>query len=166
VLSLAILLYIGPAIFVMIIILSVILLVIGIERIAIGIANPPGGRSRLVNIGSGLLIIAFSIILMQFPIFTSGVLIFLAAVALFLSGISRIVHGLKGNISGRSRALLLGVGTLSIAISILVMAHPIKVGLVLLGIMISIACLISGIEMMAIGIAGPRKSRVLNKPND
>ena len=77
VLSLSILLYIGPAIFVMIIILSVILLVIGIERIAIGIANPPGGRSRLVNIGSGLLIIAFSIILMQFPIFTSGVLIFL-----------------------------------------------------------------------------------------
>lgn len=76
-LSLVIILYIGPAIFSIIIVLSVILLVIGIERMATGIASSRASKSRLVNIGIGLLIVAFSIVLMQFPIFTSAILYFL-----------------------------------------------------------------------------------------
>lgn len=161
ILSLVIILYIGPAVFSIIIILSIILLVIGIERIAIGIVNPRHGRSRLVSIGIGLLIIGFSIILMQFPIFSFVILIFLGAVALFLSGISRIVHGIRGDTTGRSKALQIGVGILSIGISILVMAHPINIGLPLLGVIISIAFLISGIEMMAVGITGRPKDRII-----
>ena len=161
ILSLVIILYIGPAVFSIIIILSIILLVIGIERIAIGIVNPRHGRSRLVSIGIGLLIIGFSIILMQFPIFSFVILIFLGAVALFLSGISRIVHGIRGDTTGRSKALQIGVGILSIGISILVMADPFNIGLPLLGIIISIAFLISGIEMMAVGITGRPKDRII-----
>lgn len=162
ILSLAIILYIGPAVFSIIIILSIILLVIGIERIAIGIVNPRAGRSRLVNIGSGLLIIGLSIILMQFPIFTFAILIFLGAIALLLSGISRVVHGIRGDTSGRSKALQIGVGSLSIGISILVMVHPVSIGLPLLGVIISIAFLISGIEMMVVGITGRPKDRIIS----
>ena len=156
ILSLVIILYIGPAVF------SIILLVIGIERIAIGIINPRSGRSRLVNIGIGLLIIGVSIVLMQFPIFTLAILILLGAIALLLSGISRIVHGIRGGTAGRSKALQIGVGILSIGISILVMMHPVNFGLPLLGVIISIAFLVSGIEMMAVGITGRPRDRIIS----
>jgi len=96
VLSLVILAYIGPGILTIILILSVILLVVGIERISVGKAMPSSYRLlRFANIGIGLLIIAFSIVLMQFPVFTSAVLVVLAAIALLVSGISRIIQGIS-----------------------------------------------------------------------
>lgn len=154
-LSLVILAYIGPAILTIILILSIILLVVGIERIAVGIAMPPSSKgSRYSNIGIGLLVIVFSVVLQQFPVFTSALLVVLCAIALLVSGISRIIQGISSKASGSSRAFRIGVGVLSIAVSILVIAHPISLGLVLFAIMISIAFLISGIEMMALGISG------------
>ena len=154
-LSLVILAYIGPAILTIILILSLILLVVGIERTSVGIAMRRSSRgSSLANIVLGLAIIAFSIVIMQFPIFASAILVILAAVALLLSGISRIIHGISKKTSRSSRAFLIGVGVISITVSILVIAHPISFGLVLFSIIISIAFLISGIEMMALGISG------------
>jgi uncharacterized membrane protein HdeD (DUF308 family) len=155
-LSLIILAYIGPAIFAFILILSVILLVVGIERICVGIAMRYI-RSSLPNIILGLAIIAFSIILMQFPIFTSAVLIVLAGVAMLLDGITRIVHGVFSKGSGSSRAFLIGVGVLSIALSTLIIFRPINFGLVFATIIISIAFLINGIEMMTLGISGRQR---------
>jgi uncharacterized membrane protein HdeD (DUF308 family) len=155
-LSLIILTYIGPAILTIILILSLILLVVGIERICVGIAIRYL-RSSLANIVLGLAIIAFSIVLMEFPIFTSAVLVVLGAVALLLSGITRIIHGIFSKGSGSSRAFLIGVGVLSIAVSTLVIAHPINLGLVFFAIMISIAFLINGIEMMDSGISGRKQ---------
>jgi phosphatidylglycerophosphate synthase len=96
VLSLFILAYIGPAILTIILILSIVLLVVGIERISVGISMPSSYRRlRFANIGIGLLIIAFSIVLMQFPVFTSAVLVVLAAIALLVSGISRIIQDIS-----------------------------------------------------------------------
>lgn len=162
-LSLVILAYIGPAILTIILILSVILLIVGIERIAVGIAMPTSSKgSRYANIGIGLLVIAFSIVLMQFPVFTSAVLVVLAAIALLINGIARIIHGISKS-SGSSRAFRIGVGVLSVAVSILVIAQPISFGLVLFAIMISIAFLISGIEMMVFGISGrERYTRIIS----
>jgi uncharacterized membrane protein HdeD (DUF308 family) len=157
-LSLFILAYIGPAILTIILILSVILLAVGIERVSVGIALRDSSRgSSLSNIVIGLAVIAFSIVLMQFPIFTSAVLVILAAVALLLSGISRIIHGISSKTSRYSKAFPIGVGVISIAVSILVIGHPISFGLVLFGIFISIAFLLSGIEMMALGISGRQR---------
>jgi uncharacterized membrane protein HdeD (DUF308 family) len=157
-LSLSILAYIGPAILTIILILSLILLIVGIERTSVGIAMRRSSRgSSLANIVIGLAVIAFSIVLMQFPIFTSAVLVILAAVALLLSGIARLIHGISNKTSHSSRAFLIGVGVISIAVSILVIAHPISFGLVLFSIFISIAFLISGIEMMALGISGSQR---------
>ncbi|MFZ0220411.1 MAG: DUF308 domain-containing protein, partial [Candidatus Nitrosopolaris sp.] len=161
VLSLFILAYIGPAILTIILILSIVLLVVGIERISVGISMPSSYRRlRFANIGIGLLIIAFSIVLMQFPVFTSAVLVVLAAIALLVSGISRIIQDISHKASGSSRAFRIGVGVLSIAVSILVIAQPIYLGLVLFAIMISIAFLISGIEMMTLGISGRERSTI------
>ena len=165
-LSMVIIFYIGPAVFSIIIILSVILLVIGIERVATGIASSRTNKSRLINIGIGLIIVAFSIVLMQFPIFTFAILLLLGAIALFFSGISRIVHGIRGDNKGRSRALQVGVGIVSLAISIVVMIHPVTFGLPLLGVLISVAFLISGIEMMTLGIGGKSKGTIIPKFGD
>lgn len=162
ILSLFILLYIGPAVFAFIVVTSVILLAIGIERVAIGIVHRLSRFSRFVNIGIGLLIIGFSIFLMQFPIFTFGLLIFLGAIALLFSGISRIVHGIRSNTSRRSKALVMAVGAISVAISIIVMVHPVSVGLPLLAVVMSIAFLIIGIEMIAVGITGRPKDILIS----
>jgi uncharacterized membrane protein HdeD (DUF308 family) len=165
-LSLVILAYIGPAILTIILILSVILLVVGIERIAIGISMPSSTKgSRFANIGIGILIIAFSLVLMQFPVFTSAILVVLGAIGLLLSGIARIIHGLSSKASGSHRAFLIGVGALSIVVSILVIAHPIYLGLVLLALMISIAFLITGIEMMALGISARGRAATTSIPS-
>ena len=103
-LSLVILAYIGPAILTIILILSVILLIVGIERMAVGIAMPTSPKgSRYANIGIGLLVIAFSLVLMQFPVFTSAVLVVLAAIALLINGIARIIQGISFKSSGSSR---------------------------------------------------------------
>src|SRR5215204_5968778 len=85
-LSLVILAYIGPAILTIILILSVILLIVGIERIAVGIAMPTSSKgSRYSNIIITLLIITFSIILIQFPLFTSIILIILSTISLLIN---------------------------------------------------------------------------------
>ena len=52
------------------------------------------------------------------------------------------------------RAPLVGVGVLSIAISILTIAHPIGFGALLLTVVISFALLIIGIEITAMGVVG------------
>ena len=110
--------------------------------------------SRYVNIGIGLLVIAFSIVLMQFPVFTSAILVVLGPIALLINGIAKIIQGISFKSSGSTRAFSIGVGVLSATVSILVIAQPISFGLVLFAIMISIAFLISGIEMMVSGISG------------
>jgi uncharacterized membrane protein HdeD (DUF308 family) len=156
-LSLIILAYIGPAILTTILILSVILLVVGIERISVGIAMSSPRGSSIVNIVLGLAIISFSIVLMEFPLFTSSILVVMCAVALLLSGITRIIHGILSKGSDSSRAFLVVVGSLSIAVSILVIIRPIDLRLVLLANMISIVFLVSGIEMMALGMANRQR---------
>lgn len=79
-------------------------------------------------------------------------------------GIARIVHGIiNKDMSRWSRSFLVGVGALSIAVSALVLIHPLTIGVVLLALSISIALLINGIQMMAVGIGGKQryaKSRI------
>ena len=162
ILSLFIIIYIGPAVFAIIVITSVILLAIGIERVAIGIAYQLSRSLRFVNIGIGLLVIGFSIFLMQFPIFTFGLLIFLGAIALFVSGVSRIVHGIRSNASRRFKVLGIAVGVISIALAVIIMVNPVSVGLPLSAIIISIAFLIIGIEMIITGITGRPRDRIIS----
>jgi hypothetical protein len=57
-------------------------------------------------------------------------------------------------ISWWSRAFLVGVGISSIAISGLVIAHPIGFGVQLLVVIMSLALMIIGIEVIATGIVG------------
>jgi uncharacterized membrane protein HdeD (DUF308 family) len=65
------------------------------------------------------------------------------------------VEGMSGHHSGWGRAALIGVGILSIILSIAVMVSPVF-GAVLAGIIIAIALLITGMQMVATGFAGQR----------
>src|SRR5690242_3647537 len=131
ILSIVILTYPGIAIYTIILLFSVALLMVGFERIAIGIAPSPSASSRLTNIGLGALVVALGIVVMSFPIHTAEFLILLGALALLFNGIARIVQGIiNKNMSGWSRSFLVGVGALSIAISALVLIHPLTIGVV------------------------------------
>ena len=70
-----VLLYPGITVLVAVQILSIVLLIVGIERIAIGIFSPYHRKSssRFSNIGLGALAIAFSILIMAFPIFSTSI---------------------------------------------------------------------------------------------
>lgn len=167
ILSIAILTYPGIAIFTVILMLSITLLMVGFERIATGIAPLRHKSSRWTNIGLGVLVVALGFAVMSFPIHTAAFLILLGGIALLFNGIARIIQGITHKQSSRwSRAFLVGVGALSIAVSALVVIHPLTIGVVLLALSISIALLINGIQMMAVGIGGRRgvtKSQVATR---
>lgn len=157
ILSIVILTYPGIAIFTVILMLSITLLMVGFERIATGIAPLRHKSSRWTNIGLGVLVVALGFAVMSFPIHTAAFLILLGGIALLFNGIARIIQGITHKQASRwSRAFLVGVGALSIAVSALVLIHPLTIGVVLLALSISIALLINGIQMMAVGIGGRR----------
>ena len=158
VLSIMVLTFPGIAVYTIILILSIVLVMVGIERIAIGIAAPPFASkksSRMANIVFGVLALIFGSIVMSYPIHTAEFLILLGALGLLFNGVARITQGaINKHISRWSRGFLIGVGVLSLAISALVIAHPIGIGVPLLAITISFALLITGIQMVAVGIGG------------
>ena len=149
--------YPGVAILGLILFMSIVLLIVGIERIAVGLSPVSPRKTRIINVVLGAAVIGLSIFLLQFPIVTSVTLVILGAVALMISGIARIVHGFSRDMSKFSKGLFIGVGALSVAVSIVIIANPIKFGLVLLVIILAITLLITGIEMICVGLRGTKK---------
>ncbi|MGH9911961.1 MAG: DUF308 domain-containing protein [Nitrososphaeraceae archaeon] len=161
----------GSSISTTVLLLSLILLIIGIERICFGVVRTTATTatttttavgpskykfSRIANIALGLLIIALSIVLMEFPVFSVALMIVLAAIALLVIGISRIIHALReddGHLATR-KYLSVGVGILCIVVSILIIVNPTTFGLMLLVFMLSITLIIVGISMIARGVKG------------
>jgi uncharacterized membrane protein HdeD (DUF308 family) len=152
----------GSSISTTVLLLSLILLIIGIERICFGVVRTTAISrskykfSRIANIALGLLIIALSIVLMEFPVFSVALLIVLAAIALLVIGISRIIHALREDDGHRAtrKYLSVGVGILCIVVSILIIVNPTTFGLMLLVFMLSITLIIVGISMIVRGVKG------------
>lgn len=170
----------GSSISTTVLILSITLLVIGIERICFGVvrtttstattsttttmtaaaATTPKpskyNSSRISNIVLGLLIIALSIVLMEFPVFSAALLIVLAAIALLVIGVARIIHAFREEDIHRAtrKYLSVGVGILCIVVAILIIANPTTFGLMLLVFMLSITLIIVGISMIVRGVKG------------
>jgi uncharacterized membrane protein HdeD (DUF308 family) len=170
----------GSSISTTVLILSITLLVIGIERICFGVVRTTTSTattsttttmtaaaattikpskynsSRIANIALGLLIIALSIVLMEFPVFSAALLIVLAAIALLVIGVVRIIHAFREEDIHRAtrKYLSVGVGILCIVVAILIIANPTTFGLMLLVFMLSITLIIVGISMIVRGIKG------------
>jgi len=161
----------GSSISTTVLLLSLIFLIIGIERICFGVVKatsttsttttttttkPSKYKSRIANIALGLLIIALSIVLMEFPVFSAALLIVLAAIALLVIGIARIIHAFREEDIHRAtrKYLSVGVGILCIVVAILIIANPTTFGVMLLVFMLSITLIIVGISMIVRGVKG------------
>jgi uncharacterized membrane protein HdeD (DUF308 family) len=158
-LSIAVLASPASAIVTVVILISVVLFIVGIERIASGIsAASTKISSSIVNIGIGVLVLILASVAMAYPLESAAFLIILGAIALLFSGIARLIHGfMDSNHAWWSRAALIFVGILSIVISLIVLAHPASIGIPLLAFMLAVALIIIGIEMVALGVAGRRR---------
>jgi uncharacterized membrane protein HdeD (DUF308 family) len=171
----------GSSISTTVLILSITLLLIGIERICFGVVRTTTASmtttsttttmtaaeaattkpskynsSRIANIALGFSIIALSIVLMEFPVFSAALLIVLAAIALLVIGVARIIHAFREEDIHRAtrKYLSVGVGILCIVVAILIIANPTTFGLMLLVFMLSITLIIVGISMIVRGVKG------------
>ena len=125
ILSLAILIYPGIGIASLTFLLSITLLVVGIERVAAGFLPHLTKSSRIGNIVLGGLTIGLGIVVLAFPLLATIFLVTLLAVGLLFVGFARIIHGVVNkNISKWSRIFLIGVGILSLVVSFIVFASP------------------------------------------
>lgn len=137
-------------------ILSIALLFVGIQSIAVGTFSRYLKTSSSFSIALGASAIAFSVLIAALlpppPLLFS---IFLGGFAILFNGIGGIMQGVQGQgISRWFRAPLVGVGILSIAISGLIIAHPMGFGSSLIAVVMSLAILIIGIEITAMGVVG------------
>jgi uncharacterized membrane protein HdeD (DUF308 family) len=134
-----------------IVILAIILFIVGIEKIITGIFLPV--RGRWATIGFGVLVLIFAGLAISFPVATALVVTVFVGIGLIFNGCARIVEGISGKHSSWAKFFLIGVGILSIIIGAVVIASPLF-GAVFVGIIIAIGLLITGIQMIAVGIAG------------
>jgi uncharacterized membrane protein HdeD (DUF308 family) len=134
--------------------LSIVLFVVGIERIIQGIVAP--GKSRWGTIGLGVLVLIISIIVMAFPGAFGVFLIILLAIGLLFDGIARVYHGATDKTRGRwLRIFSIAAGVIEIGLSLTILAAPV-IGAELMSFLLAIALLIVGIQIIAAGITGTR----------
>lgn len=140
------------------VILSTILLVVGIERVLSGILVD--NNSRWGSIGLGILVIILASIFLSFPVGTTVFLLLLIAVALLFVGIAGIIRGIgdkQGSVGSRGFSVV--AGGIAVAVSGLIMASPLY-GAVFASLVLGIALLVIGIQIIAGGLAG-RKMRMM-----
>jgi uncharacterized membrane protein HdeD (DUF308 family) len=148
--------YPGLAVETAVVVVSVILLILGVEQIAGGIFLYR--NQRAAHIGIGILVIALAIAAIAFPVFAAVVVITLAAVALLFSGISSILAGIGHRRDPSwSRAANIGVGALAVVISGIALMSPFF-GVLLVAIMMAVALLVYGMRLIALGVLGRRQA--------
>jgi hypothetical protein len=154
-----------------ILLLSIILFAIGIERVATGVmllklysslptTTKPKGRSKkttpLTNIGLGTLAIVFAIIAAILPNLVSAIPLTLLSigVSVMFNGFGRILQGAFDRIQSKwFRAFSLGVGALSIGTSIFV-TNSHLFGITFPYRLLLIVLFIYGIGMVTYGVTG------------
>lgn len=196
ILSMLAIAYPGLAVFSIIVLISIVLLIIGIERVIIGMLSYSrpypdeqqsvsasffssffiGRRSSpFTNIGLGIIAIALAIVALAFPLIATGVLIALVSFGLILTGVARIISSinkvllLNVNLSksqGKKRilwynVLTIGIGVLSIILAVIIIMSS-ALGIFFLALVLSVALLINGVEMIILGITGRRLEGVLS----
>jgi len=163
ILSILVIVHPGITLFSIIYILGIILIILGIFEIITGIFGLGANKSRWGTVGLGVLALIFGSIAVGYPVHTAVFVIILLAIALLFVGIARIVRGVVDKKSrGWARGFSIGAGVIAIALSGLIMASPFY-GTILVSILVSlilgIALLILGIEIIATGISG-RKMQI------
>jgi hypothetical protein len=138
--------------------IEITLLILGAERIASGVRSPRLKRSsRIINIALGSAIIGFALLGFFTPKLTTEWLVLLLGLGLLANGIVRIVDGFRNKDIYETSSVYarIGAGIVSTAVAILVLVYPVF-GFVLILLILSVALLITGIELIIVGIKGRR----------
>ena len=140
----------------LVVLLSVVLFFVGIEKIITGIFI--AHKARFATIGLGILTIILAGLAMAYPVAAAIVVVFFLGFALMMDGFGRIVDGVTNKANkGWVRGFTIGVGVLAVIISIMILVAPV-IGAIFAGLIIAMALLIIGIQMVAAGVSGRRES--------
>jgi uncharacterized membrane protein HdeD (DUF308 family) len=136
---------------------SIAFIIIGIERIAVGIRSTSLKRSsRLITIGIGVGIVVYFGSGYFFPEFVSKLYVLMLGFGLLATGALRIIDGIKNSSYERtSKLLTLGTGAICVAVAVFIFEYP-KIGAVLLLLTVSIVLLITGIQIAFVGLTGKK----------
>ncbi|HYA33707.1 MAG TPA: DUF308 domain-containing protein [Candidatus Bathyarchaeia archaeon] len=140
------------------IILGVGLVVLGLVEIIRGATSKVAGRwGRVLTIVLGIIVLLLGVAAIVDTSFGAALLVTVFALGLLLNAIGRIEYagyatgiGLPGWVRGASFAL----GIIALIIAILVIVFPTIVGFSLLVILVALALLLLGIELILSGAAG------------
>jgi uncharacterized membrane protein HdeD (DUF308 family) len=136
--------------------LALSLLFGGIEGVITGIWASHLSRGwRGFSIGAGVIAIMLSMAAFAFPGAAALTTIFLFSIALLILGAGGIARGLlEKRLSGWYRAMLVGVGSIALLLSVPVMISPVLVGLPTLYVFASAALVIIGVSYVIAGVSG------------
>jgi hypothetical protein len=134
---------------------STSLIFIGIERIVTGLRTSDVKKlSRIINVAIGLGIVIFFGSGFFNPDFMAKWYSLLLGFGLLANAGARIVSGLKNNeYKKTSKFTDLGMGAISATMGLAVLTFP-TLGFILLLLMVAIALMVSGIEILLVGIRG------------
>lgn len=140
----------------LVIILSIVLVIVGLEKITISFIR---GKRKLVDIGLGSAVIALGIAAIVFPMLATLVFIALIGFGLLFDGISRVIEGVAEKARHRwNRIFNIGTGAVSIFLSAIIISMPF-IGQIFISILIAFALLITGLVILTNGIYGNKMMR-------
>jgi uncharacterized membrane protein HdeD (DUF308 family) len=142
----------------LVIILSVVLIILGIEKVTISFVR---GKRKLIDIGLGVAVIGIGIAAITFPLAATLVFISLIAFGLLFDGISRIIEGVVEKTRHRwNRVFNIGTGIVSVFLSGIIITMSF-IGEIFISLLIAFALLITGLVILTSGIYG---NRIMRKP--
>lgn len=143
-----------PGIFIvsLVIVIAIVLIFVGIEKIISGIFVVH--KSKWATVGLGILVIILASLVLAFPLAGTLFLIFIMAFALMFDGFARIIQGITDKqLRGWSKGFSIGVGILAVIIAVMVLAFPLF-GIEFAAIFVGIVLIIIGIQMVSTGVSG------------
>ena len=135
--------------------LSISLIFIGIEGILVGAGGKGLSRGqRAFRLGIGIVAVALSVLVLAFPAAAIISSIALLSVGLLFMGASEIAKGIANKqMPSWARALYVGVGALTVVLSVLAVVFPI-LGFLTLYYLIAFNLVIIGATYIVAGVAG------------
>jgi uncharacterized membrane protein HdeD (DUF308 family) len=136
----------------LVVLFGIALLVVGVLRLATAASSDwLPGSTRKTNSIIGILAIIIGAVMLFFPLLAAATLVILIGLGLLIYGIGRIVVGIAGgNLNGGLRALLIIIGLIIVAFSLIVIFFPVYS----YAVFVSISFILIGIDSLASGIAG------------
>ncbi len=154
VLGVLVLVFPGLGVASLVALLSIGLLFMGIRSISlVGYSSLPRGL-RAVSIVSGILSVILAVLVLLFPGYGVLTLLLLVSLGLVAYGVGRIylASTLKAT-TGWIKGMMVTVGVVDLILSIVVLAIP-NLALVTFAVVLSVALLVSGAEMIVSGAIG------------